>query len=161
MWLYLRVKMQLDLGTIKKSLKTRKEAFSASTISNVGKTEPRREGSRSAPEESYRQSVAEYGAALDRLAYAYEVDPELRRDLLQEVHLALWRSFANFDEKCSLRTWTYRVAHNVAASHVAAKSNGKGMYLSSLLWRRPRLRPVKKTSNCLRIAAKRSLLCWH
>jgi len=30
----------------------------------------------------------------------------------------LWRSFANFDGRCSLRTWVYRVAHNAAASHV-------------------------------------------
>ena len=41
-----------------------------------------------------------------------------RRDLVQEIHLALWRSFASFDERCSLRTWIYRVAHNVATSHV-------------------------------------------
>jgi RNA polymerase sigma-70 factor (ECF subfamily) len=69
--------------------------------------------------------VAEYGAALDRLAYAYEVDADLRRDLLQEIHLGLWRSFENFDGRCSLRTWTYRVAHNVAASHVARQIKRK------------------------------------
>ena len=59
-----------------------------------------------------------YGAALDRLAYAYEVDPDRRRDLLQEIHFQLWRSLDKFDSRCSLRTWTYRVAHNVATSHV-------------------------------------------
>ena len=32
--------------------------------------------------------------------------------------MALWRSFASFDGRCSVRTWVYRVAHNVAASHV-------------------------------------------
>jgi RNA polymerase sigma-70 factor (ECF subfamily) len=30
----------------------------------------------------------------------------------------LWRSFLSFDARCSLRTWVYRVAHHVAASHV-------------------------------------------
>jgi RNA polymerase sigma-70 factor, ECF subfamily len=69
--------------------------------------------------------VAEYGAALGRLAYAYEVDVDLRRDLLQEIHLGLWRSFENFDGRCSLRTWTYRVAHNVATSHVARQIKRK------------------------------------
>jgi RNA polymerase sigma-70 factor (ECF subfamily) len=44
------------------------------------------------------------------------MNPEDRRDLLQEIHLALWRSFATFDDRCSLRTWVYRVAHNVATS---------------------------------------------
>lgn len=32
--------------------------------------------------------------------------------------MALWRSFAAFDGRCSLRTWVYRVAHNVATSQV-------------------------------------------
>jgi RNA polymerase sigma-70 factor, ECF subfamily len=66
----------------------------------------------------YEQASDTYGPSLDRLARAYELDPELRRDLLQEIHLHLWRSFANFDGRCSLRTWVYRVAHNVATGHV-------------------------------------------
>ena len=52
------------------------------------------------------------------MARAYESDAEKRRDLLQEVHVALWRSFAGFDGRCSLRTWVYRVAHNAAATYV-------------------------------------------
>jgi len=31
----------------------------------------------------------------------------------------LWRSFERFAGDCALATWTYRVAHNVAASHTA------------------------------------------
>ena len=69
-------------------------------------------------DEFYRKVAAEYGAALARMAYAYEADPDLRRDLSQEIHLALWRSFGKFNGRCSLRTWIYRVAHNVATSHV-------------------------------------------
>ena len=66
----------------------------------------------------YEQAADTFGAPLDRLARAYELDPEMRRDLVQEIHLQLWRSFAGFDRRCSLRTWVYRVAHNVAAGHV-------------------------------------------
>ena len=66
----------------------------------------------------YEQAADTYGSSLDRLARAYELDPEARRDLLQEIHLQLWRSFAYFDQRCSLRTWVYRVAHNVATGHV-------------------------------------------
>lgn len=66
----------------------------------------------------YEQAAETYGSALDRLARAYELDPEIRRDLLQEIHFHLWRSFSTFDQRCSLRTWIYRVAHNVAAGHV-------------------------------------------
>ena len=66
----------------------------------------------------YREAADGYGAALDRLASAYEANPEERRDLLQDIHVALWRSFIGFDGRCSLRTWIYRVAHNIATSHV-------------------------------------------
>ena len=66
----------------------------------------------------YREAAEIYGAALDRLARAYEADPETRRDLLQDIHMQLWRSFGYFDRRCSLRTWVYRVAHNVATRHV-------------------------------------------
>jgi RNA polymerase sigma-70 factor, ECF subfamily len=66
----------------------------------------------------YNDAVAQYGAALSRLARAYESDMEKRRDLLQEIHLQLWRSFEAFDSRCSVRTWVYRVAHHTATSHV-------------------------------------------
>lgn len=65
----------------------------------------------------YHQAADVFGSSLDRLARAYELDPDLRRDLLQEIHLQLWHSFAHFENRCSLRTWVYRVAHNVAAAH--------------------------------------------
>lgn len=69
-------------------------------------------------ETHYQEAAERFGAALERLARAYEADPEARRDLLQDIHLQLWRSFAQFDGRCSLRTWVYRVAHNVAAGYV-------------------------------------------
>ena len=65
----------------------------------------------------YFEAAEAFGPALQRLARATEANPERRRDLLQDMHVALWRSFAGFDGRCSLRTWAYRVAHNTAASH--------------------------------------------
>ena len=53
-----------------------------------------------------------------RLAAAYELDRSLRQDLLQDIHVALWRSLATFRNQWSLRTWVYRVAHNAAADFV-------------------------------------------
>jgi RNA polymerase sigma-70 factor (ECF subfamily) len=68
--------------------------------------------------ELYEEAIASHGAALRRLVRGYEADPDRRRDLLQEIHIELWLSFSLFDGRCSLRTWVYRVAHNVAASHI-------------------------------------------
>ena len=66
----------------------------------------------------YRDAAEQFGSSLERVAKAYEADSEKRRDLIQEIHFQLWRSFGRFDSRCSLRTWVYRIAHNVAVTHV-------------------------------------------
>src|SRR5262245_15837259 len=66
----------------------------------------------------YREVIATYGGALGRLARAYETNADGRADLLQEIHIAIWKSLQVFDGRCSLRTWLYRVAHNVALRHL-------------------------------------------
>ena len=72
----------------------------------------------SGQDDLYLAAWREFGQAMSRLAASYEIDPEHREDLLQNIQLALWQSFANYAGKCSLRTWVYRVAHNTAATHV-------------------------------------------
>ena len=84
------------------------------------------------PDELYEDAALTYGPALERLARAYEADPDLRRDLVQEIHIALWRSFKTFDGRCSPRTWIYRVAHNVGASHVVRQSRSRSQALVGL-----------------------------
>jgi RNA polymerase sigma-70 factor (ECF subfamily) len=76
-------------------------------------------------DELYEETIANFGPALERLARSYEADAERRRDLLQEIHLATWKSLAHFQSQCSLRTWVYRVAHNVAATHVLRDRRAK------------------------------------
>lgn len=83
-------------------------------------------------DELWQEAVTAHGAALERLARAYEADPDLRRDLLQDIHVALWRSFHGFDGRCSVRTWVYRVAHNVGASHVLRQRRTKERVLLDL-----------------------------
>ena len=41
----------------------------------------------------YGEAARRFAPAIERLARGYEADPELRRDLVQEIHVALWRSF--------------------------------------------------------------------
>ena len=73
-----------------------------------------------------------FGRALDRLARAYEADPDRRQDLLQEVHLELWKSLEVYESRCALRTWVYRVAHNTAAKHVIRRCRTKPEVLVGL-----------------------------
>lgn len=69
-------------------------------------------------DEHYARAAAEFGPALVRLARGYERNADRQRDLLQDIHFALWRSFETYQGLSSLRTWVYRVAHNTAATHV-------------------------------------------
>ena len=73
-------------------------------------------GDSSRVRELYERAVADYGNALKRLTRAYEADADRRRDVLQEIHMALWESLARFDGRSALGTWVYRVAHNTATS---------------------------------------------
>jgi len=76
-----------------------------------------------APQEPTYESVArEFAAPLQRLAIGYEADAERQRDLLQEMHLALWRALPSFEGRASLRTFVHRVAHNVAVGYVIRSS---------------------------------------
>ena len=69
----------------------------------------------------YIQAQAEHGESMRRLVRGYEADPDRQRDLLQEMHIELWRSLKRFDHRCSLRTWVYRVANNVGADHLTKR----------------------------------------
>jgi RNA polymerase sigma-70 factor (ECF subfamily) len=73
-------------------------------------------------DELYADAAAAYKHALERLVRAYEANEDKRRDLLQEVHLAVWQSFERYEGRCSMRTWVYRVAHNTAASYLLRES---------------------------------------
>jgi RNA polymerase sigma-70 factor (ECF subfamily) len=60
----------------------------------------------------------EHAAALQRFARGYERDEDRQHDLVQEILIAIWRALPSFEARSSLRTWVYRIAHNVAVSHV-------------------------------------------
>ena len=78
----------------------------------------------------YQDACSTYGAALGRLARAYERRSEERSDLIQEIHLALWRSLKGFDGRCSLRTWVYRVAHSAAVSYVIRQRSNSATFVA-------------------------------
>lgn len=75
----------------------------------------------------YAQASEAFGPAIARLAAAHEANPAERADLEQSIHLELWRSLEGFEGRSSLRTWVFRVAHNVAASHAAAGKRRRGL----------------------------------
>ena len=70
-----------------------------------------------------------FGALLDahrgilhKVAATYCRHPEDRRDLVQEITAQLWRAFPRYDAARPFSTWAYRIALNVAISHVRRMS---------------------------------------
>ena len=53
-----------------------------------------------------------------RIARSYEADPGRAEDLVQDIHLAVWRALPRFKANAGLRTYIARIAHNRAISHV-------------------------------------------
>ena len=58
--------------------------------------------------------MAAYAAPIRRLCATYAESPADREDLFQDIFLAVWRALPGFRRQASVRTWLYRIAHNVA-----------------------------------------------
>lgn len=102
------------------------------TDTNADITAPPVDQSDTGRDALFERIAAEYSAPMARLARAHEADSSLQQDLLQDIHVALWRSLPSFGGRCSLKTWVYRVAHNVAATHVLRRRRHAAKNLVSL-----------------------------
>lgn len=60
-----------------------------------------------------------------KVAASYCRDSHDRQDLAQEITLQLWRAFPQFDQARSFSTWMYRIALNVAISHLRGSVRGE------------------------------------
>ncbi len=68
-------------------------------------------------DDRFHRLLREYGTAIERLASAYEPDPNERQDLMQEVVFALWCAVPAFRGECSEKTFVYRIAQNRGLTH--------------------------------------------
>jgi RNA polymerase sigma-70 factor (ECF subfamily) len=60
--------------------------------------------------------IENHKGILYKVANAYCRNPDDRGDLIQEMLIQLWLSFARYDERARFSTWMYRIAINVAIS---------------------------------------------
>src|SRR3546814_12769881 len=81
---------------------------------------PERDVDEREQDRAFADAIGRFGPALARMARGYEADPDLRRDLEQDIQIALWQSFARFDGPCSLSTWFWSGARNRATTHKTA-----------------------------------------
>ncbi|MES1262842.1 MAG: sigma-70 family RNA polymerase sigma factor [Peristeroidobacter soli] len=53
-----------------------------------------------------------------RLATSHEANPEIARDLAQDILVAVWRAWPSFRHQCSERTYVARIAQYRIATHI-------------------------------------------
>lgn len=68
-------------------------------------------------DQRFEDVLRTHGPALRRLVAAWERDPAAREDLVQEIHIALWRALPSFRGDCSERAFVFRVATNRTLTH--------------------------------------------
>lgn len=73
-------------------------------------------------DQTFEALLAEHGGMLRRIASAYEADRERRRELEQDILLAVWRALPRHRGEAPLRHFIARVAHNRAVTHVAREA---------------------------------------
>lgn len=68
--------------------------------------------------ERFGQLLEQHRRIVLKVANSYASLAEDRADLAQEISVQLWRAFPGYDESRSFSTWMYRIALNVAISHL-------------------------------------------
>lgn len=69
------------------------------------------------PRQRFEALLHEHRGVVFKVAGLYSRSAHDRDDLVQEISVQLWRSFASYDEaRAKFSTWMYRVALNVAIS---------------------------------------------
>ena len=65
-------------------------------------------------ETRFAELMQSYARPIRRLCGAYTASAANRDDLCQDIFLAVWRALPGYRGDASVRTWLYRIAHNVA-----------------------------------------------
>jgi RNA polymerase sigma-70 factor (ECF subfamily) len=70
------------------------------------------------PRERFGELLEQHRRIVFKVANTYAFHAEDRADLAQEIAAQLWRAFPGYDAEKPFATWMYRIALNVAISHV-------------------------------------------
>ena len=71
---------------------------------------------------SFAELIGQHRRIIFKVANTYGFQAQDRDDLAQEITTQLWRAFPDYDPQRSFSTWMYRIALNVAISHVRSSS---------------------------------------
>lgn len=70
----------------------------------------------------FAEVTAVHSGLITRIALSYEADPGLRRDLVQDILLAIWLALDRFRGDASLKTFVAAIAQKRAITHVTRRA---------------------------------------
>ena len=73
-------------------------------------------------QQAFSALLQQHAGIVFKVANTYARLPEDRADLAQEIAAQLWHAWPKYDSARSFSTWMYRVALNVAISHLRERS---------------------------------------
>ena len=74
---------------------------------------------RAGDEQAFRQLVTRHDRAMRRLAMTFVATESVAAEVVQETWLAVIRGLADFQERCALKTWIFRILVNRAQTRGA------------------------------------------
>lgn len=74
----------------------------------------------------FREATDSHGGLITRIALSHEADPALRRELVQDILLAIWMALPNFRGEAALKTFVASIAQKRSISHVAKRVREPG-----------------------------------
>ena len=74
-------------------------------------------------QDEFRDLLDRHRKIVFKVANTYGHQPDDRADLAQEIAAQLWRAFSGYDRQRTFSTWMYRIALNVAISHVRTETH--------------------------------------
>lgn len=72
--------------------------------------------------EAFSERLQRHRGIVFKVANSYANLPEDRDDLAQDIAVQLWRAWPGYDPSRSFTTWMYRVALNVAITHLRERT---------------------------------------
>lgn len=72
--------------------------------------------------ELFEEVTAGFTGLISRIALSYEADPSLRRELIQDVLLAIWIALPNYRGDAALKTFVASIAQKRSISHVTKRA---------------------------------------
>jgi RNA polymerase sigma factor (sigma-70 family) len=75
-----------------------------------------------AQDKLFQQVVSQYTGLISRIAVSFEADPALRRELVQDILLAIWIALPSYRQEASLKTFAASIAQKRSITHVTRRA---------------------------------------